>query len=68
MESFVIRIYRRLDAGQPVTIGTLESIATGQRSAFHNQAELMAMLEVGAGQKTRPPVRRTPKASPGDPA
>ncbi|MEO8385047.1 MAG: hypothetical protein ABI583_07395 [Betaproteobacteria bacterium] len=65
MESFVIRIYRRSDAGQPVTIGTLESIATGKRSAFHSQAELMAMLEESAGQKTRSNFRRTRKSSPG---
>ncbi len=45
MESFVIRIYRRSDAGQPAVIGTLESIATGKRSAFHSQAELLTMLD-----------------------
>ncbi|MCY7389772.1 MAG: hypothetical protein LH481_17250 [Burkholderiales bacterium] len=45
MESFVIRIYRRTDAGQPAVVGTLESIATGKRSAFHNQDELQAMFD-----------------------
>ncbi len=53
MESFVIRIYRRSDAGQPAVIGTLESIATGKRSAFHSQAELLTMLDADiVGPKT----------------
>lgn len=45
MESFVIRIYRRTDAGQPTLVGTLESVASGQRRAFHSRTELVAMLD-----------------------
>lgn len=60
MESFVIRIYRRLEAGQPAVVGTLESIATGKRSVFHSQAELLANLDadisgVTVAQKTAKP-------------
>ncbi len=47
MESFVIRIYRRSEGGLPGIVGTLESIATGTRNAFHSQAELVAMLDAG---------------------
>lgn len=60
MESFVIRIYRRSDAGQPVVIGTLESIATGKRSAFHSQAELLTMLDADiASPKTNARSKRS---------
>lgn len=45
MESYVIRIYRRSDAGEATVVGTLEAIATGKRSAFHSQAELVAMVD-----------------------
>jgi hypothetical protein len=45
MESFVIRIYRRAEAGQPTVVGTLEAIATGERTAFHSPAELLALVE-----------------------
>lgn len=45
MESYVIRIYRRSDAGEPTVVGTLEAIATGKRSAFHSRAELVAMVD-----------------------
>ena len=57
MESFVIRIYRRSDAGQPAVVGTLESIATGKRRAFHSPVELMAMLDVDT-VSAKPPARR----------
>lgn len=60
MESFVIRIYRRSDAGQPAVIGTLESIATGKRSAFHSQAELLTMLDADiVGPKTNARSKRS---------
>ena len=58
MESFVIRIYRRSDAGQPTVIGTLESIATGRRSAFHSQAELLAILDADLDNTTATPARK----------
>jgi hypothetical protein len=44
MESFVIRIYRRSDDGQAAVVGTLEAIATGKRSAFHSEVELLSMV------------------------
>ncbi len=55
MESFVIRIYRRSDAGKAAVIGTLESIATGARTSFHSQGELLQLLDadvVGAAPKS----------------
>ena len=52
MESFVIRIYRRSEAGQPAVVGTLESIATGKRSVFHSQAELLATLDADISNAT----------------
>ncbi len=45
MESFVIRIYRRSDAGKSAVIGTLESIATGTRTSFHSQHELLQLID-----------------------
>ncbi|MCY7388992.1 MAG: hypothetical protein LH481_13190 [Burkholderiales bacterium] len=43
MESFVVGIYRRADAGPPTLIDALGSVASGQRRAFHNRTELVAM-------------------------
>lgn len=66
MESFVIRIYRRTDAGQAAVVGTLEAIATGTRSAFHSQAELVAMVEAEiVGKKSGARAVRAAKILPG---
>ena len=55
MESFVIRIYRRSEAGNPAFLGTVEAIATGKRSAFHDQAEMLALLDVDLADATQGP-------------
>lgn len=66
MESFVIRIYRRSDAGQAAVVGTLEAIATGKRSAFHSQAELVAIVDAEIiGKKPGTRVMRAAKILPG---
>lgn len=63
MESFVIRIYRRADAGQPTLVGTLESVASGERRAFHSRSELLTMLDSDI-VRVKPAARRVVAAKP----
>lgn len=66
MESFVIRIYSRTDAGQAAVVGTLEAIATGKRSAFRSKAELVAMVDAEIiGKKPGGRAVRAAKTLPG---
>ena len=61
MESFIVRIYRREEAGGAAAtgpVGTVEAAATGARTAFHSHQELLSAL--GADGKT--PLKPAPKA------
>jgi len=61
MESFIVRIYRRSEPAQPGPVGTVEDAVTGERIAFHNPEELMAVLDNTAsasGVSARRPLRK----------
>lgn len=44
VESYVIQIYRRSDAGRQELVGTVERVGTGTRQHFSSVAELWACL------------------------
>lgn len=54
--SYIVRIYRRA----PALVGIVEDPVSGRRTAFHNAAELWAIVMPGRGKRAVKAKGRTP--------
>ena len=44
METYIVRVYRRGEAGDESLVGTVEVVSTQQRISFRDEHELMSVL------------------------